>query len=163
MWRSNATLARLGGADENAENDRIREARNWNFKSTLIEFSTGFEWMPLRKANYGDTGVYGPQLNPYLFAGLGYAISNSNLDTSQSREFQMDNTGGTNGMLVVPFGGGLRLDFQERMSLAGELSWRYTGSDYVDGVSAVKQETADWYFLVGLSFSYSLGEEAMNR
>lgn len=163
MWRTNAKLARLGGTDENAENDRIREARNWNFKSTLIEVSTGFEWMPFRKSNYGDTGVYRPQLNPYLFAGVGYAISNSNLDTSQSREFQLDETGGSNSLLVVPFGGGLRFDFQERMSLAGEVSWRYTGSDYVDGISAGKQETADWYFLAGISFSYSLGEEAMNK
>ncbi|MEM8526341.1 MAG: DUF6089 family protein [Bacteroidota bacterium] len=161
MLRTNATLARLGGADENAENDRIRVARNWNFKSTLFEVSTGFEWMPLRKSNYGDTGVYGPQLNPYLFAGLGYAVSNSDLDTSQSREFQLDETGGSQGMLVVPFGGGLRLDFQERMSVAGEVSWRYTGSDYVDGISAGKQINADWYFFAGLSFSYVLGGEEM--
>ncbi|MEL6717386.1 MAG: DUF6089 family protein [Bacteroidota bacterium] len=161
--RTKATLARLGGADENAENNRIREARNWNFKSTLIEVAAGVEWMPLRRSNYGDTGVFSPQLNPYFFAGIGYAVSNSNLDTSQSREFRLDETGGSNHMLVVPFGGGLRYDFQERMALTGELSWRYTGSDYVDGISAGRQVNSDWYFLVGLSFSYTLGENLMTE
>ncbi|MEN0050403.1 MAG: DUF6089 family protein [Bacteroidota bacterium] len=162
-WRTNATLARLGGADENAENDRIREDRNWSFKSTLVEVSTGFEWMPFRKANYGDTGVYNPQLNPYLFAGIGYAVSSSSLSGNPSSRLQLNETGGNNDLLVVPFGGGVRLDFKERMSLAGELSWRYTGSDYVDGISAGKQETSDWYFLAGISFSYTLGEEALNK
>jgi len=163
MLRNAATLARLGGADENAEDSRIRTARNWNFKSTLIEVSTGFEWMPLRKTNYGDTGVFRPQLNPYLFAGIGFAVSNSNLDTSQSREFKLNDTGGSNNLLVVPFGGGLRFDFKERISLASEISWRYTGSDYVDGVSAGKQINADWYFFTGISFSYILGEEVMAK
>ena len=141
----------------------MTHSRNWNFKSTLIEVSTGFEWMPLRKTNYGDTGVYRPQFNPYLFAGIGFAVSNSTLDTSESPEFQLNDTGGSNSLLVVPFGGGLRFDFQERMSLAGEVSWRYTGSDYVDGISAGKQETSDWYFLAGISLSYSLSEEVVNR
>ena len=60
--------------------------------------------------------------------------------------------------LVIPIGGGLRVNLTKRIALGGEIAFRPTFSDLIDGVSASgNSKRKDWYSTALLTLSRSFG------
>ncbi|MEL6721406.1 MAG: DUF6089 family protein [Bacteroidota bacterium] len=128
-FRGNLLIGLISGTDEIAE-DENKAIRNLSFKSNIFETSAIFEFYPFKKAVDGnsiDSKIFQPQFNPYFFAGVGVTVAQSSIDMRESGTLdKLPGTEGTNAMLSIPFGGGLRYDFAENLSLSLEGSLRYT-------------------------------------
>jgi len=188
--RGNFMMGLISGSDL-IEMDPIRtEFRKLEFNANIFETSAVVEYFPLRKPqaakkksanSSSESGVgskkpsFEKQFSPYVFVGVGYTVSQSRLDVRESNFF--DNNGdprsgeawegvtnenqGLNTMLSVPFGGGVRLDFTEFLSISGEASWRWTNSDFLDGFTGGDNQpvNSDWYFFMGIVLTHTLGDK----
>lgn len=190
--RGNFMMGLISGSDL-IETDPVRtEFRKLEFNANIFETSVVVEYFPLRKAqatkkkgskssSAADAATskksnFEPQWSPYIFAGVGYTVSQSRLDVRESNFFDKNGdpdagamiegvtneNQGLNTMLSVPFGGGVRYDFSKTLSIGGEASWRWTNSDFLDGFTGgteVQPVNSDWYFFVGLVLTHTLGED----
>lgn len=156
--RANVMLGRIAGSDERADDEGRRIRRNWEFEGTLFEVSGVLEWSPFRRPLYSATNIYQPQLNPFLLVGIGYTHAISDVDTSDSPNLNISGVGGNNDLLVFPVGVGLRYDFEEDFAVSGEITWRYSPSDDLDGIQTSVEENADWYVFAGISLTKAFGK-----
>ncbi|MEL6717650.1 MAG: DUF6089 family protein [Bacteroidota bacterium] len=187
--RGNFMMGLISGSDL-IEMDPVRtEFRKLEFNANIFETSAVVEFFPLRKpqdtkkkgsksstdAAKSKKSSFEPQFSPYIFAGVGYTVSQSRLDVRESNFFDKngdprpgpewegvtDANQGLNTMLSVPFGGGVRYDFTKTLSIAGEASWRWTNSDFLDGFTGGENqpENSDWYFFAGIVLTHTLGDK----
>lgn len=103
---------------------------------------------------------YQDAFQPFLFAGTGWARFDAH-----ARSYMFSGEGIAvepqleGDRIVLPFGAGIRYEFHADWSLQGEVGWRYTGSDYIDGFSQSRNPDADdWYFFIGIGVNYALGD-----
>ncbi|TCJ13588.1 hypothetical protein EPD60_12380 [Flaviaesturariibacter flavus] len=132
-----------------------------------LRFSTSVSEISLQ-------AVYRPDnrwlLQPYLFAGVGYAFVKVNRDASafNTAFFNGDKrvmdglatdlaTAPPRAVPVVPLGAGLRYNLTEALSLHLETSYRLARTDYLDGFSAVgNPKRLDHYqsYILGASWRF---------
>lgn len=163
--RAQAFLAKISGDDANGNQNRM--VRNWRFTADIMEASIQASILPFGKRRINKVGLFNPQINPYITAGVGLAFTiRKDLDVSESGINLGDLPTGfpepddQDNFLVFPIGAGLRFDFTQWTTLAGEISWRYTNSDYLDGVAKNGKEAGpDWYLFFGISLSTYFGEQ----
>ena len=150
---------------------RVRDA---SFRGGVIEASAVMEF------NFLDFLGYNSQFrwSPYAFFGLGYShfIFKGNTYAYLPRE------GYNLGTVVIPFGGGVKYKVNRQWTLAAELGFRPTMTDYLDkidsslpavpryqpptdpstgqippyGINFGNPNTKDWYYFMGLTISYTL-------
>lgn len=171
--RAQLYYGRISGNDANkVENGPF--PRNWSFTADIYEASIQAEFLPFARPRIDRVGLFHPQINPFLSLGIGSSFATKTLsrdNTSWREGLREDNPpgdyatsfkepGDQDNFLVIPIGGGLRFDFTQWTTLAGEFGWRYTRSDYVDGVSVNgNPDKPDWYFFVGVTLSTYFGEQ----
>lgn len=160
--RGNLALGSLGGADANCCTNK--PARQYSFSSSLVELSGVVEYYLLGSRNYNSIGAYKPKFSPYLFAGLGYAMTNPKVSYGtgvvQPTAAAKAADAGKKSSFVMPLGAGLKYDLSERMVLSAEVGFRNAFSDYLDGVSnAVNTKTTDFYYISQVGLSYRLGDK----
>lgn len=103
---------------------------------------------------------YRDAFQPFVFAGAGWARFTAD---TRARMLSGDAVGVEPQLererIVIPFGAGIRYEFHADWSLQGEVGWRYTGTDYIDGFSQSRNPDADdWYFFAGVGVNFALGE-----
>lgn len=138
--RINISIGQMKGDDRNSTKDWQLE-RNLRFKSKLNDFSARLIIHPF------DIPLGSASIMPFISSGV--SISNfdpvATLFGSTTYNLQPLGTEGQ-GMagfpakyslvtLAIPFGGGLILTINERLSLIGEAYIQMTNSDYLDDVS----------------------------
>lgn len=135
-----STLGIKGDDKDNAREDY--KARNLNFKSFVWELSAAAEYDFLN-----NTSEYG--WTPYVFAGPGlFHFNPTTIDKFGEKVNLRDFGTDGQGLSAFPdrkpysltqfnigFGGGVRFDLTEDLSLGGEIFIRKTFSDYLDDVS----------------------------
>jgi len=117
--RAAATLG-IVGAKDSRSSDPFIQNRNSSFQSSLSEFSLVSEYNFL---NYSQKRK-AKNWSPYLFGGIGFykfehQIRVANYKTSQ---------------LSIPFGAGLKWEFNRPWSLEFEFGTRKTFTDYLDNL-----------------------------
>lgn len=150
-----AQITYVSGEDYTINTNEIHESwrkqRNLDFKSTMYEAYTAIELYPTMMFNKYDD--YDPRLKPYGFFGIGVFRFNpkgSILNSNGSRTWYELHPLKTEGQgmaeypnskpysltqINIPMGGGLKYQLSERVSLAAELLYRKTFTDYIDDVS----------------------------
>lgn len=150
-----AQITYVSGEDYTINTNLIHESwrkqRNLDFKSTMFEAYTALELYPTMMFNKYDD--YDPRLKPYGFLGVGMFRFNpkgSILSSNGSRTWYELHQLKTEGQgmaeypnskpysltqINIPMGGGLKYQLSERVSLATELLYRKTFTDYIDDVS----------------------------
>lgn len=131
--RSGFQYGRISGSDQNFKE---YELRNLSFRSNLFEFSTDFTFNFLPFGNY----VVTQRNTPYVF--LGAAVTYHNPKTYYNNKWYDLQPLRTEGQdkysliqFVVPFGGGYKHKIGRNWTIAYELGWRKTFTDYLDDVS----------------------------
>lgn len=140
--RFGASVATLSASDANS-NNAYNQARNLNFRSTVLEGSFGleFNFLPYHHINSRDTRR--TQYTPYLLAGIGVfhhrpkaVFNNATYDLqSLGTEGQVP---GEEYSLIQPnliLGGGFKLDVNQQWSIVIEGATRILFFDYLDDVS----------------------------
>lgn len=158
-FRGQLYYARISGDDIHGENKN----RDWRFATNMAEASIQMEYLPFGKYRFNRVGLFRPQINPFLTIGIGSAFAiNKNLEYESGKEpdIPFPEEGDKNNFLVIPIGAGIRFDFTQWTTLAGEAGWRYAQSDYLDGVSINGNPgKKDWYFFLGFTLSTYIGEQ----
>ncbi len=145
-------ITRIHASDSVANNEQQLN-RNLHFRSNISELHFMFEYtlLELGMSNNNDASKKKFRLSPYLFAGIGlYHFNPQAMYQSNWVDLQPLNTEGqgTNAIynanapyslnqVNIPFGVGLKYALNKKITLAWELGWRKTFTDYLDDVSTV--------------------------
>ncbi len=178
VWtlRAGVNLARINGADSIKPIDALARVRDAKFRAGIIELSAVMEFNFLDFLR-NDSEF---RFSPYAFFGFGYsyvlAIGNT-WAYLPSTEYDLST-------VVIPFGGGVKYRLNDRWTLAAELGFRPTLTDYIDkidstlpaipryippanpstgeippyGINFGNPNTKDWYYFLGLTISYTFAD-----
>jgi opacity protein-like surface antigen len=163
-FRQNFDFGTLEGDDSKYNDKPWRQQRNFAFRTSFKEFSLLFAW-----DIWGRNFDIREGFSPYLFFGVGYTFFNGNSNYAGFNRTYFRNDpeliAGLDedrakpkliGMPVVPLGGGVRFQLSPRISLKAEISYRLSGTDYLDGFSKAadtKQMDRFYTSVIGLIFS----------
>lgn len=151
-FKSSLAVGKLSG-DDAKSTDELRQQRNLNFHSSLIELAFLAEFN-LFKYNPNSSRI---AFTPY-FTG-GFAFFHFNPKTTYNGETIALQPLGTEGQgvpgdsknkykriaLAIPIGGGLKMSFGNGWTIGGSLIGRLTTTDYIDDLST---DYADYNFLL---------------
>lgn len=165
--RLNLSFASLRGDDAKYTTPAYRQFRNFNFRSPLYEISPQLMWSP------GGWNEVGARLTPYAFAGISLAYmrvqrdySNFNashfgLEEDLPARIALDMQRRTPTLLpAIPLGAGIRYAISPSFVFTGELNYRYTFSDYIDGFSrAANSRQRDHYYGITIGIVYRFGKK----
>jgi hypothetical protein len=164
--RLGVTHGRILANDSKYNEPAFKQQRNFKFSSPVTELATTVAFNPL--GFNSETSFR--RLTPYVFAGVGASFLNikrdySNIDpiAYSPRSPAMLGLGFDTlqtlpkVLAVFPIGGGLKLALNSNWYLNGELSYRFTASDYIDGFSyAADPKQNDSYYGLSLGVSYKI-------
>jgi hypothetical protein len=165
--RLQLAIASLRGDDAKFSSPAFRQFRNFNFKTPLIELSPQIMWSP---SGWKENG---PRITPYVFAGAGLSYlrirrdasgfdpSKFGLEENLPARIAEDFDKRTPRLLpVIPVGAGLRYAITPSLVLNGELNYRHTFSDYIDGFSrAANPNQKDKYYSITVGLIYRFGKK----
>ena len=163
--RLNLNRGRLYGNDAVYANPEWRKQRNFNFTSPVTEFSLQGVWNLLQARS--------PRFSPYVFAGAGISFLKikrdwSNLDPAVFGDGSAVQAGLAVDAAkilpriipVIPAGAGIRYALNDRFSLTGETSYRFSFTDYLDGFSkSANPKLNDHYLSHSIGVVYSFGKK----
>ncbi len=170
--RANLLFGKLEGADTNHEDpDWNRSNRDFSFENSITELSLKLEYYPFAKKWDERSDDYPSNLTPYGFIGLGISMGKAVLrnETENNIPFRKrrleditdDEENTTGARFVMPIGGGLKIDLGRKVKLGGEVGFRPTFGDYLDGVSSAgNSDRNDWYWFGGLVLTFNLADES---
>ncbi len=173
--RPQVLVGRLAGRDLDNP-DKLWDYRRLRFKSTpFIEAAVLGEFYPLKERRFTCDGFMKKTLSPYIFGGIGATYSNPTVyqDAGASapvipRDLQADRDHvakfGNRIAAVIPVGLGLKYNVAPRWTLGAEAGYRFSTSDYLDGISmAGNAERKDGYFLANVLGSYRFGDKDADK
>ena len=88
-------------------------------------------------------------INPYVKAGVGMTYYKTNVTYKGN-----DYNGTEKSTLVIPFGGGIRMDISRRIGINLETSFSYAFTDWLDGYHTEYSEANDWYSYTSIGLTY---------
>ncbi|WP_320055339.1 type IX secretion system protein PorG [Algoriphagus halophytocola] len=172
VWalRVGGSAGMLYGADSIKPIDFAARMRHARFRAGVLELSAVMEF------NFLDYLTQGSEFrfSPYAFFGIGYTFVFAKGNTFQYNVSERYNLS----TLVIPFGGGIKYQLDERWTLAAELGFRPTFTDYLDkidssepsipryqdpnnpdqpyGINYGNPYDKDWYYFLGVTISYTI-------
>ncbi len=167
--RANLLRGAVGADESTYSSPAWRRHRNFSFSTTVTEFSAVLEW-----DLFGKTYREGMRrLSPYFFIGAGFTLLNvkrnwSHFDTAYFNSkspaaigLGIDTLHKTPSIVpVVPVGAGIRYMLTNHIYLNVEGTYRFTGSDYIDGFKyAGDPKHNDHYYGISIGASYRFGND----
>lgn len=148
LLRAAFNAGKLVGADSLMKKESLR-FRNLSFQSKITEFSAVAElhafrldekrWSPYL---FGGIAVF--HYDPYTFDTTGRKIFLQPLGTEgQGIPGYPERSLYSRTQLALPFGGGIRFDVSDRITLGAELGFRKLFTDYLDDVSTNYADAQD--------------------
>jgi len=163
----------LQAADSIKPIDRLAIERDARFRGAVIEGSAVMEFNFLDFLRNNSEFRF----SPYAFFGIGYsffAMKGNIYNFNVSSRYNLSS-------IVIPFGGGVKYRLDDRWTLAAEIGFRPTFTDYLDnidskqpsiprfidpanpnepyGINFGNPNDKDWYYTFGLTISYSLSTQ----
>ncbi len=155
--RANVYLGFISGSDANDQSGNLT-GRGWSFKADILEYCLMAEYHPIGKDRFGSTGIFEPQITPYVFTGFGMVNTKPAVSVTNTADAGLfPETDFTDTHMVLPLGIGVRADIFEFVSLGLEGGWRFTSTDYLDGVKMNGNPNAnDLYMFFGVTLTFFL-------
>lgn len=151
--KAQVLLSKLSGNDANYS-DRL--IRGFKFESNIVEFTGIVDYYVFGSATKTHTGVFVPKFTPLFYAGLGFTkvdnlaecFSADCVNNIIDPPFPEKDAASL--LLAVPFGVGFKYDISPLLGIGIRGGYRYSFSDYLDGISkAANEDRNDWYFVLG--------------
>jgi hypothetical protein len=157
--KGSITLGKISGKDANVSRPGQQE-RGWQMEAGVFEAALQGEWHFLGKPRYDHTGIFTPQLSPFISAGLGLTLSEAKVTVPPREKLRFPEPGDKSSFIVMPVSAGLRYDLSEFLLISGEVGLRATFSDYLDGLSSyLNSRHNDYYIFGGISILYVIEAE----
>ncbi len=159
----------ISGDDQNFPVSGGHRDRNFAFLTRYYGGDLRLVWDPFGKSHYPEVKYrYKARTTPYFFAGYGlmqfdpkpdYRLFDRALEEIPQKVYDDQRATQASQLPNIPFGGGLRFDFNRKTSLAFEGTLRYLNSDMLDGVSlSGKPNNNDWVINAGANLLIRLGQ-----
>lgn len=159
--RANFNRGDINGDDSRYATPNWRRQRNFSFNTSITELSGSLVW---NFYTYTPDGTK-RKLSTYIFGGAGISFLNikrnwSGIDTTVFNSKTVVLAGLAKDTLhrlpavipVIPVGVGIRYALNNQLSIAAELTYRITFTDYLDGFSKSADPTHNDYY-----YGYSIG------
>lgn len=169
-FRASAIFTQLEGNDRDSDDPR-RIERNYQFKNSILEFSTGMEFTFLDF----DLHSMEPQMTPYLYTGISTARHKNfffdplQLPPSNGDPIQPTIENTKSWAFGIPMVLGFKATAFDGLILAAEIGVRYTFSDEIDGSVPDSKDlerysfgninSNDWYVFSGITVTYTFGQK----
>jgi OmpA-OmpF porin, OOP family len=170
--RGNLLLGALAGDDKNNAGRKLDITRKLAFKTPLTEIALLAELYPLKERKFTCFGECKKTISPYLFGGIGYALTNPTVTQNPGATFPVgqrvldqDKAALKKASLVIPLGLGAKYNLADQWTLGAEVGFRKVLGDYIDGVSLAAvppggtAKNTDWYSLSNVNLSYRFGDK----
>ncbi|MBB5395606.1 DUF6089 family protein [Mucilaginibacter sp. AK015] len=132
------SFAQISGADSTSSSRQFRD-RNLSFKTPLNELSLMGEFNFMSYIPDAGKNKYTPYI--YLGAGVTSYAPRAVLDDKLVGLRALRTEGQSNPYatttIVIPFGAGVKYNFSGKWTVAADLGYRYTTTDYLDDVSGL--------------------------
>ena len=133
----NYTMGRISADDSKSNSQQFRD-RNLSFSDNLKEISVIGEFNFMKYIPDAGPNKY----TPYIYSGIGYTTYNPHANyQGQSYSLRELRTEGespySKGTMVIPYGAGIKYNFNSKWTVAGDVGYRFTFTDYLDDVSTV--------------------------
>jgi hypothetical protein len=132
------TYGQISGADSTSGSQQFRD-RNLSFKTPLKELSLMLEFNFMSYIPDAGKNKY----TPYIYVGGGItayaprAQYNGTLTGLRQLRTEAQDKPYPNNAVVIPFGAGFKYNIHGKLTVAADLGYRYTNTDYLDDVSGV--------------------------
>ncbi|GGH03431.1 type IX secretion system protein PorG [Mucilaginibacter phyllosphaerae] len=132
----NYTYGQISGDDAKSNSQQFRD-RNLNFTTPLKELSLMAEFNFMSYIPDAGKNLY----TPYIYAGAGLTAfaprTIYNGDVVGLRPLRTEGQAAeyAKNAIVIPFGAGIKYNFSGKWTVAADLGYRYTNTDYLDDVS----------------------------
>lgn len=161
-WRFSLNQGKLKGDDLDWEGtDRI--GRGFSFSTPLTELAARAEFDFMNHKRWSVANGFQKKFSLYLYAGAGLSLIkpntffNPNLGDRYDALIAEDEQNQRSAVFTIPFGGGIKIDLNERWTIGGEVGLNPVFNDYLDGISiSANPEYNDWYSVGGITLSYRL-------
>jgi OmpA-OmpF porin, OOP family len=155
-----------GNISGDDKNNKSLAFRKFKFAANVLEFAGAGEWHFLGDNRVSQSGLLSVRLSPYVFLGVGMAVSEPTTECYGDKADCATNTviafpepNLQRQYLITPGGFGLKAFISERLYMGGEIGWRPVYSDFLDGIKVNgNPKRGDWYYFLGLSLSYVLND-----
>ncbi|MFD0767189.1 DUF6089 family protein [Mucilaginibacter lutimaris] len=130
----NYSFGQISGADSTSGSQQLRD-RNLSFTTPLKELSLMAELNFMSFIPDAGKNKY----TPYIYLGAGITSYNPkakyNGEIYELRPLQTEGTAYSSKAIVIPFGAGVKYNFSGKWTVAADLGYRFTNTDYLDDVS----------------------------
>ena len=160
-WRVSAIYSKLEAIDSKSDDPR-RIERGYTYENnSFFEISAGMEF------TFVDFNLHNPGLKstPYLYTGITIAHH----DNYYFRNGVQTSEDSSSWAYGIPMVIGLKASITDHLILAGEVGFRYTFSDELDGSFPETPELEsyafgnvnnnDWYTFTGITLTYTFGRQ----
>jgi hypothetical protein len=134
----NYTFSQISGADSTSSSQQFRD-RNLSFTTPLKELSLMAEFNFMSYIPDAGKNLYTPYI--YLGGGLTSFAPRTTYKGDVYGLTQLNTEGLASPYaktaIVIPFGAGIKYNFSGKWTVAADLGYRYTNTDYLDDVSGV--------------------------
>lgn len=134
----NFAYGKISAADSNSSSQQFRN-RNLSFKDPIKELSLIGEFNFMKYIPDAGPNKY----TPYIYTGIGLSAFTPRADykgeTYSLRNLRTEgqSVAYAKTTLVIPYGVGIKYNFNTKWTVAGDIGYRYTFTDYLDDVSGV--------------------------
>ena len=138
--KTTLSYIRLYGDDALTDNPE-RKARNLSFKTDIVELMTTGEWNIYQTKLIPDTckSTNGNDFRLFIFSGIGFIYFNPKAElfgkTYDLRPLKTEGVSYQPFSWAIPIGMGLSYTINRKWRFGLDMSYRITGSDYLDDVS----------------------------
>lgn len=158
----------ISGDDSHSPTLNVRKLK---FSTSIVELGGSVEWKLFGQERYSSTGIHNFFLTPYLFIGLGVAITDPKAEyygdpglAEQYLRAPLPEEGLQKNFILAPMGVGLRADVLDRLVIGLEGGWRPVFSDDLDGIHTNgNPNKGDWYYFAGITVSFILSDPQRRR
>ena len=152
--RGGVNIARIKGDDNDFDENRRRQ---FAFQSTLIDVSGVFEFYLFKMKN-SNSWDFKKSVRPYVYLGAGFVFSNPDVELPANKKRTEGEEDANKSAFTIPLGAGLQFNLSPATSLSGEVTFRSTAYDDLDGFSeSANPLENDWYWMAGLVLTRRLG------
>ncbi len=159
-FKAQLIWTKLSGDDANYTE---RVSRGFKFESNVTELSLLLDYNIFGSATRSNTGVFTPKFTPIVYGGIGIVKIN-NVAECLSDDCRsgvilspFPEKDAKTSLVSMPFGVGFKYDASPLLAVGLRGGYRYTFSDYLDGISkAANADANDWYFILGANVVFYL-------
>ena len=160
--RGQLMIGQIYGDEKKYPASTYRQTRGFSFTSPITEIGAQVEWHAIKLDKGFQFESDDPFISAYGFGGLGLTMFKPNTDYNEPNpiidDVSIDKFAVYKKNTTSLIGGvGVKLKLTDQLGIGGEFGFRKAFTDYLDGISKLSGKAKDYYYIGGLTLSWTFG------